>query len=120
MGSDGRHSLNESVGWRPLLPVEDLRRLRPGEGGLVYGHLRPTPIRLRPYYTRAEQRRRARLEDRQERRLAWAETRRERATARARQRAEQAGRGVPGRPGWTGRLRVLRTSGRGRGQREEV
>ncbi len=71
MGSDGRHSLNESVGWRPLLPVEDLRRLRPGEGVLVYGHLRPTPIRLRPYYTPAEQRRRARLEDRQERRLAW-------------------------------------------------
>ncbi len=37
MGSDGRHSLNESVGYRPLLPIEDLRRLRPGEGVLVYG-----------------------------------------------------------------------------------
>jgi type IV secretion system protein VirD4 len=33
MGSDGRHSLNESTSYRPLLPVEDLRRLRPGEGG---------------------------------------------------------------------------------------
>jgi type IV secretion system protein VirD4 len=67
MGSDGRHSVNESVGYRPLLPIEDLRRLRPGEGVLLYGHLRPTPIRLRPYYTPAEQRRRARLEDRAER-----------------------------------------------------
>jgi type IV secretion system protein VirD4 len=28
MGSDGRHSLNESTSYRPLLPVEDLRRLR--------------------------------------------------------------------------------------------
>jgi len=52
MGSDGRHSLNESTSYRPLLPVEDLRRLRPGEGVLLYGHLRPTPIRLRPSTSR--------------------------------------------------------------------
>jgi type IV secretory pathway TraG/TraD family ATPase VirD4 len=32
MGSDGRHALNESTSYRPLLPVEDLRRLRPGRG----------------------------------------------------------------------------------------
>ena len=120
MGSDGRHSVNESVGWRPLLPVEDLRRLRPGEGVLVYGHLRPTPVRMRPYYTPAEQRRRHRLEDRQERRLARAETRRERATSRARGRAGRARQGVPERPGWAGRLRVLRTAGRSsRPDREE-
>jgi type IV secretion system protein VirD4 len=119
MGSDGRHSVNESVGYRPLLPVEDLRRLRPGEGVLVYGHLRPTPVRLRPYYTRSEQRRRARLEDRQERRLARAEQRRERATARARQRGDRARHGAP-RPGWAARLRVLRAAGRaGRPEREE-
>jgi hypothetical protein len=37
MGTDGRHSLNESTSYRPLLPVEDLRRLRPGEGVLLYG-----------------------------------------------------------------------------------
>jgi type IV secretory system conjugative DNA transfer VirD4/TraG family protein len=55
MGSDGRHSLNESTQYRPLLPVEDLRRLRPGEGVLLYGHLRPTPIRLRPFYEPREQ-----------------------------------------------------------------
>jgi type IV secretion system protein VirD4 len=120
MGSDGRHSVNESVGYRPLLPVEDLRRLRPGEGVLVYGHLRPVPVRLRPYYTPAEQRRRARLEERAERRLARAEQRRERATARARQRADRAGQGAPQRPGWAERLRVLRAAGRaGRPEREE-
>jgi type IV secretion system protein VirD4 len=64
IGWDGRHSVNESVGYRPLLPIEDLRRLCPGEGVLVYGHLRPVPIRLRPYHTPAEQRRRARVEAR--------------------------------------------------------
>jgi type IV secretion system protein VirD4 len=118
MGSDGRHSLNESVGYRPLLPVEDLRRLRPGEGVLVYGHLRPTPIRLRPYYTRSEQRRRHRLEQRQDRQLRRAEPRRERATATARKRAL---RGTQPRPGWAERLRVLRAGGGrdSRGQREE-
>jgi type IV secretion system protein VirD4 len=120
MGSDGRHSLNESVGYRPLLPIEDLRRLRPGEGVLVYGHLRPTPVRLRPYYTPTEQRRRHRLEDRQERRLARAEARRERATARARGRADRVREGLPERPGWAERLRVLRAAGRaGRPEREE-
>jgi type IV secretion system protein VirD4 len=120
MGSDGRHSLNESIGYRPLLPIEDLRRLRPGEGVLVYGHLRPVPIRLRPYYTPAEQRRRARTEDRAERRLARAEQRRERATARARQRADRARRGTPDRPRWAERLRLLAGGRDAREQREEV
>jgi type IV secretion system protein VirD4 len=69
MGSDGRHSLNESTSYRPLLPVEDLRRLRPGEGVLLYGHLRPTPIRLRPWYQPREQTRRERAEQRAERRM---------------------------------------------------
>jgi type IV secretion system protein VirD4 len=89
LGSDGRHSLNESPTYRPLLPVEDLRRLRPGEGVLLYGHLRPTPVRLRPFYHPSERRRRQRLEDRAERQLRRGERRRERATMRARQRAEQ-------------------------------
>jgi type IV secretion system protein VirD4 len=90
MGSDGHQSLNESSLYRPLLPVEDLRRLRPGEGVLLYGHLRPTPIRLRPFYTPGERRRRQRLEDKAERQLQRGELRRERATMRARQRAERA------------------------------
>jgi type IV secretory pathway TraG/TraD family ATPase VirD4 len=83
MGSDGRHSLNESTQYRPLLPVEDLRRLRPGEGVLLYGHLRPTPIRLRPYYTPREQARRDRAERRAERKAARAERRMGRCTERA-------------------------------------
>jgi type IV secretory pathway TraG/TraD family ATPase VirD4 len=83
MGSDGRHALNESTQYRPLLPVEDLRRLRPGEGVLLYGHLRPTPIRLRPYYTAREQHRRERTEERAARRLARAQRRLGRTTERA-------------------------------------
>jgi type IV secretion system protein VirD4 len=83
MGSDGRHSTNESTQYRPLLPVEDLRRLRPGEGVLLYGHLRPTPIRLRPFYEPREQVRRHRAEDRAARRLARIERRLGRKTERA-------------------------------------
>jgi type IV secretion system protein VirD4 len=83
MGSDGRHSLNESTSYRPLLPVEDLRRLRPGEGVLLYGHLRPTPIRLRPFYEPREQARRDRSEDRAARRVARLERRLGHRTERA-------------------------------------
>jgi type IV secretion system protein VirD4 len=83
MGSDGRHALNESTQYRPLLPVEDLRRLRPGEGVLLYGHLRPTPIRLRPFYQPREQHRRERAEARAARRLARAQRRLGRKTERA-------------------------------------
>jgi type IV secretion system protein VirD4 len=89
MGSDGRHSMNESTSYRPLLPVEDLRRLRPGEGVLLYGHLRPTPIRLRPFYEPREQARRDRAEDRATRRLARAERRLGRKTERAFKRIQR-------------------------------
>ena len=83
MGSDGRHSLNESTQYRPLLPVEDLRRLRPGEGVLLYGHLRLTPIRLRPFYEAREQARRDHAEGRAARQLARAQRRLGRKTERA-------------------------------------
>jgi hypothetical protein len=66
-----------------LLPVEDLRRLRPGEGVLLYGHLRPTPVRLRPFYQPREQHRRNRAEERAARRLARAQHRVGRKTERA-------------------------------------
>jgi type IV secretion system protein VirD4 len=89
MGSDGRHSLNESTSYRPLLPVEDLRRLRPGEGVLLYGHLRPTPIRLRPYYEPREQARRHRAEDRTARRAMRVERRLGRTTERAFKRMQR-------------------------------
>jgi hypothetical protein len=105
MGSDGRHSLNESTQYRPLLPVEDLRRLRPGEGVLLYGHLRPTPIRLRPWYEPREQARRDRAERRVAERLARAQRRLGRKTERAftrlqRRRLRQQGRAATARTGW--------------------
>jgi type IV secretion system protein VirD4 len=89
MGSDGRHSTNESTSYRPLLPVEDLRRLRPGEGVLLYGHLRPTPVRLRPFYEPREQARRDRAEDRASRRVARTERRLGRKTERAFKRIQR-------------------------------
>jgi type IV secretory pathway TraG/TraD family ATPase VirD4 len=89
MGSDGRHSLNESTSYRPLLPVQDLRRLRPGEGVLLYGHLRPTPIRLRPFYEPREQHRRDRAEDRQARRVTRLERRLGHRTERAFKRRQR-------------------------------
>jgi hypothetical protein len=110
MGSDVQRSLHESGLYRPLLPVEDLRRLRPGEGVLLYGHLRPTPIRLRPFYVPAERRRR--LEDKAERQLRRGEQRRERATMRARQRAEQAEREQTPQPSLTERLNTWLAGGR--------
>jgi len=105
MGSDGRHSLNESTGYRPLLPVEDLRRLRPGEGVLLYGHLRPTPIRLRPFYQPREQARRDRAEERAARRLARAQRRLGRKAERAfvrkqRRRWREPGQAAAARVVW--------------------
>jgi type IV secretion system protein VirD4 len=108
MGSDGRHSLNESTSYRPLLPVEDLRRLRPGEGVLLYGHLRPTPVRLRPFYEPREQARRHRAEDRAARRSMRVERRLGRKTERAfkhRQRRQDRaqGRAAAARVVWPAR-----------------
>jgi type IV secretion system protein VirD4 len=108
MGSDGRHSLNESTQYRPLLPVEDLRRLRPGEGVLLYGHLRPTPIRLRPFYQPREQHRRERAEERASRRLARAQRRLGRKTERAfvrlqRRRVREQGQAATARVVWPAR-----------------
>jgi type IV secretion system protein VirD4 len=113
MGSDGRHSMNESTSYRPLLPVEDLRRLRPGEGVLLYGHLRPTPIRLRPFYAPREQARRGRAEDRAARRVARVERRLGRKTERAFKRIQRRqdraqGRAAAARVVWPERERGRR------------
>jgi hypothetical protein len=84
---------------------------------LLYGHLRPTPIRLRPFYHPSERRRRQRLEDRAERQLQRGEQRRERATMRARQRAE---RPRTPQPSLTERLNTWLAGGRPRAEREEM
>jgi type IV secretion system protein VirD4 len=94
--SEGRHSVSQSTTYRPLLPVEELRRLKPGHGIVLYGHLRPTHVRLRPHFRRIEQRRHARFERREQaardrerhRELA----RRQRATSRRVPRRHRRGR----------------------------
>src|SRR6266508_2520760 len=93
--SDGRHSISQSTTYRPLVPVEELRRLKPGHGIVLYGHLRPTHVRLRPHFRRAEQRRYARWERRAQ---AARDRQRHRELAR---RARASRRGERGRlPGW--------------------
>ena len=49
-GAEGRHSTTESVTYRNLAPANVLREMRPGQGVLVYGHLAPARITLRPWF----------------------------------------------------------------------
>ncbi|MDQ3379520.1 MAG: type IV secretory system conjugative DNA transfer family protein [Actinomycetota bacterium] len=58
-GAEGRHSTTESVAYRRIAPANVLREMQPGHGVLVYGHLAPARIALRPWF-----------KDRQLRRLA--------------------------------------------------
>ncbi len=46
----GGRSTTESRSSRRLAPADALRRIRPGHGVLVYGHLPPCRLRLRPWY----------------------------------------------------------------------
>jgi type IV secretion system protein VirD4 len=54
---EGRRSTSSSVAYRRLAPSDELRRIRPGEGVLVYGHLPPARLQLRPWYQEAGLRR---------------------------------------------------------------
>ena len=49
-GAEGRHSTTESVAYRSLAPANVLREMRPGHGLLVYGHLAPARLALRPWF----------------------------------------------------------------------
>jgi type IV secretion system protein VirD4 len=49
-GAEGRRSTTESVIYRTLAPAHVLREMRPGEGVLVYGHLPPARIAMRPWF----------------------------------------------------------------------
>jgi type IV secretion system protein VirD4 len=49
-GAEGRHSKTESVAYRTLAPANTLREMKPGEGLLVYGHLPPARLKLRPWF----------------------------------------------------------------------
>jgi type IV secretion system protein VirD4 len=55
---DGRRTTTSSVAYRRLAPADELRRIRPGEGVLVYGHLPPARLTLRPWYCDPDLRRR--------------------------------------------------------------
>jgi type IV secretion system protein VirD4 len=48
--ADGRRSTVESLAYRDLAPENLLREMSPGQGILVYGHLPPTRIKLRPWF----------------------------------------------------------------------
>jgi type IV secretion system protein VirD4 len=48
--SDGRRSRSSAVAFRRLAPTDELRRIPPGQGVLVYGHLPPARLQLRPWF----------------------------------------------------------------------
>lgn len=53
-----RRSVSEHTSWRRLAPVDAIRRLRTGEGVLLYGSVPPVRVRLRMLPTRRSSRRR--------------------------------------------------------------
>ena len=58
-GAQGQ-SMTQSVTYRDLAPANVLREMRPGHGVLVYGHLAPARITLRPWFKDRKLRRLAR------------------------------------------------------------
>jgi type IV secretion system protein VirD4 len=57
---DGRRTRSSAISLRRLVPTDELRRIPPGEGVLVYGHLPPVRLHLRPWF--ADRRLRARAQ----------------------------------------------------------
>jgi type IV secretion system protein VirD4 len=55
--SEGRRSTTESVAYRRLAPAHVLREMRPGQGVLVYGHLPPARVTMRPWFDEPQLRR---------------------------------------------------------------
>jgi type IV secretion system protein VirD4 len=58
-GAQGSRSTTESTAMRSVAPANVLRSIRPGEGILVYGHLPPARLRLRPWFKEKLLRKRA-------------------------------------------------------------
>ncbi|HMC52397.1 MAG TPA: type IV secretory system conjugative DNA transfer family protein [Acidimicrobiales bacterium] len=58
--ASGASSTTESPSLRRLAPADALRRIPPGEAVLVYGHLPPAHLRLRPWFREPELSRRVR------------------------------------------------------------
>jgi type IV secretion system protein VirD4 len=47
---EGRRTRSSAVAFRRLAPTDELRRIPPGDGLLIYGHLPPVRLRLRPWF----------------------------------------------------------------------
>jgi type IV secretion system protein VirD4 len=107
---DGRRSTSQSTtSYRALMPVDELRRLRTGSGILLYGNRRPAKLRLRPHFTRTEQHRRQRTDQR----LSVREARQARwETALAAVRNRDAGVLLAHRDGRAARPQLEREPGR--------
>jgi type IV secretion system protein VirD4 len=58
---EGRRSTSTAITYRRLAAADELRRIPPGRGVLIYGHLPPARLILRPWYRDAELRRRVNL-----------------------------------------------------------
>lgn len=58
-GAEGRRSTTESFSYRTLAPAHVLREMTPGQGVLVYGHLPPARIAMRPWFKDPQLRRAA-------------------------------------------------------------
>jgi type IV secretion system protein VirD4 len=56
---DGRRTRSAATTFRRLASTDELRRIPPGSGVLIYGHLPPARLRLRPWYRHAALRGRA-------------------------------------------------------------
>ncbi|MGH9071477.1 MAG: type IV secretory system conjugative DNA transfer family protein [Acidimicrobiales bacterium] len=57
--AEGRHSTTDTTTRQRLAPADALRRISPGEGVLIYGHLPPARLSLRPWFADRELARRA-------------------------------------------------------------
>ena len=55
---DGRRTRSTATVMRRLAPTDELRRTLPGQGVLIYGHLPPVRLQLRPWYRDRDLRRR--------------------------------------------------------------
>jgi type IV secretion system protein VirD4 len=52
--SKGGRSTSSSISYRRLAPADEVRRIPPGTGLLIYGHLPPARLVLRPWYREKE------------------------------------------------------------------
>jgi hypothetical protein len=97
----GRVAASQATSYRPLVPVEELRRLQPGEGIVIYGHLRPARVQVRPHFSPREQRWRQRLERYAARQRERHARKSSRAVERTVRRDARRQRRVKGQlPGW--------------------